>query len=127
MSSQQKVLIIDDSAVALEWARVQLEAAGYLVVVRDEPLGSSLLVIRERPDLVLIDVNMPSLSGDELVALLKGHTRLHSARLVLYSAKAESELVKLTASSGADGYICKTSDPRLFIAKVRAALDSGAE
>jgi len=118
--------VIDDSEVALEWARTQLERVGYEVVLRDEPLGSGLLVIRERPDLVLIDVSMPSLSGDELVKLLKGHTRLHSAALVLYSGKPAAELAQLAEESGADGYLPKTSDPGSFLRQVRGFLNRQA-
>ena len=59
--------------------------------------------------LALVDVSMPTLEGDAVVWIARAH-QVHASRIVLYSAKPAAELEQLVASSGADGFICKTSD-----------------
>jgi len=110
-----KILLIDDSELALTWAEARLTEAGHTVIARDEPLGAGLIIVREKPDLVLIDVAMPSLNGDELVKLLKRHAGMHNSVLVLYSSSHAPELASLAEGCGADGYMPKSADPDEFM------------
>jgi CheY-like chemotaxis protein len=66
MKTNLKVLIVDDDALALEVAAAALESHGYTVIKREEALGTMVLIRRERPDIVLLDLHMPGLSGDAL-------------------------------------------------------------
>ena len=65
-----KVLVVDDDRVALEVARERLESADFEVITRDAPLGTSAAVQKERPDIILLDVQMPVLSGNSLAKLI---------------------------------------------------------
>ena len=64
------ILVIDDNAVVLEVTRSTLEHAGFRVVTRDRASGAIAAVLQERPDLVLLDVNMPNMTGDSLADVL---------------------------------------------------------
>lgn len=120
--ASHKILILDDSPLALEAGRVALEQAGFEVLTLDNPLTITSAVRRERPDLALIDVDMPTLGGDSVVQILHQHgSRL---RVVLYSALTEEELAAKAQRCGADGFIRKTHSEVELIAQVRTFLDA---
>jgi two-component system, OmpR family, response regulator len=118
-----KVLIIDDSAVILEAAKLALEDEGYEVITLDNPLAVAAAVRRERPDLVLIDVNMPTLTGDTVTQIALQHGVTRRTRVVLYSDIEMSELAERAKRCGATGYIRKTGDETEFIRQVHGYLE----
>lgn len=114
----KKVLVVDDSPIARLSARTTLEGAGYSVV--DLPDGNQLVATlsRERPDLVLMDVDMPGRTGD-VVTTSARTIALHKCPFVLFSAKSATDLARLAKACGAVGFIEKSSDARAMLAKVR--------
>jgi CheY-like chemotaxis protein len=110
LSTHSKILIVDDDRVALTAASLALEAAGYQVVKRCEPIGTTAAVIRERPEVVLLDVNMPALEGDDVVRAIRRCESIQDVVVLLYSSKPVVELKQLAAACRADGYIAKSSD-----------------
>ena len=70
MAKPEKVLIIDDDPIVLEITSEWLRIEGYDVITHDNAMGSSRIVLKERPKYVLVDVMMPGMSGDELVKML---------------------------------------------------------
>lgn len=123
MTEQRKIVVIDDSAIALAMTRDALEAAGFRVVALDTPIGASVVATQEKPDVVLVDVAMASMSGEIVVknlrARAKGSTR---TRVLLYSDRPDREMQELANRCGADGYIRKSGDPDALVADVTAAL-----
>lgn len=117
-----RILLLDDSSLVLNATKLALEAARHVVIATSEPADFFVALEKERPDLALVDVSMPTLEGDAVVWIARAH-QLHACRIVLYSAKSEAELQRLVVSSGADGFICKTADEELLRKKVVAALD----
>ena len=110
-------LVVDDDRVSLEVTRERLERAGFEVVTRESALGTSAFIMKEKPDYVLLDVNMPGLTGDALAKLLKG--RPHS-RVILHSCADRHRLAQLARECGAAGVIEKTNDERQFRAQLEA-------
>lgn len=108
--SGQKVLVIDDSVIVLETTRMMLEDHGIEVVAVDTPIGAAMIVAREQPNLVLVDVNMASMSGDMVVEALRRGQRTKSTPVLLYSGRSAEELQETATRCGADGYIQKTDD-----------------
>jgi len=108
-SEPRKILVVDDSELCCDFVRLVLGEFGYAVVTMSSHFGFVKTLRDEKPDLVLVDVTMPIMSGTKLVELaLKKRT--HRCSIVLYSDRDESELSRLAASCGADGYIKKTSN-----------------
>lgn len=105
-----KILVIDDSASALSIVSQVLENAGYEVIVRKEAVLVSSTILRERPDIVLLDVNMPAIQGDKLAEIIRGHPAGAKTTLLLYSVKPADELETLARRCGADGFIQKGAD-----------------
>jgi len=108
-SRRTKIMIVDDSPVCCEVASLILRQAGYAVVSVYSPIGFVNLLRREEPDLVLVDVAMPAMSGTKLVELAK-KKKLGNCAIVLYSDRPPEELERFVAECGADGYISKSAD-----------------
>ncbi|HEY0464210.1 MAG TPA: response regulator [Polyangiaceae bacterium] len=121
--SARTILVIDDNAVALEMTRSTLEQAGFRVVTRERASGAVVAVLHERPDLVLIDVNMPNVTGDSLGDIL-GRTRATRGTLVvLYSSLPANALRMKARATGAHGFIQKTGVQTELVRQVRAFLE----
>lgn len=122
----RKILLIDDSPVVRDVTRAILEQAGYVVMEQPSPFGLLSAINDARPDLVLLDVNMPALSGDAAVRINLRNGILTQQRrrcpIVLFSSLPEAELADLTAQCGATGYICKTTHPTELLVGVKRYL-----
>lgn len=108
-----KVLVIDDSLTVLRSVREVLEAAGYVVHTINSPFGSTPEIRKFEPDVVLLDVAMPALSGDRVVEILRNNGILeqHSnTKILLFSSRSEDDLRLITKRCGAHGYVTKGAD-----------------
>jgi CheY-like chemotaxis protein len=105
-TAQKKILIVDDNELALVAAREILTKGGYRVVTVDTPFELDRIIALEKPDLMLIDVGMPMLSGEELVDATKRH-RLDACPIVFFSGRPAAELDALAKKHGVAGYIEK--------------------
>ena len=113
-----KIVVIDDDSKALAVAKRLLEAAGYEVITSESPLRMPQLVQRERPNLVLLDLEMPALSGEHVLDFTTLFDFLRETPIVLHSAKSEDELKSLVERSPAIGYIRKTNNGLSFVSQV---------
>jgi CheY-like chemotaxis protein len=113
-----KIVVIDDDAKALSHAKRLLEAAGYEVITSESPLRMPQLVQREKPNLVLLDLEMPALSGEHVLDFTTLFDFLRETPIVLHSAKGEEELQSLVERSPAIGYIRKTNNGLSFVSQV---------
>jgi CheY-like chemotaxis protein len=110
-----KILVVDDDPVILEVVRERLEAAGYVVHVRLDAIGTSQWVAREQPDFILLDVMMPALGGGELGLLLKRSTSTNQTVVILHSSLSADSLLPIIQRTGAIGAIAKTHDGAKFM------------
>jgi CheY-like chemotaxis protein len=110
-----KVLVVDDDPVLLEIVRDRLEQVGCDVSVRDEALGTTQIVASDQPDVVLLDVRMPALSGTELLQLIRKRPGAGNTRIILFSSLEPEELRELVVKTGADGGLSKGLRPQDFL------------
>jgi DNA-binding response OmpR family regulator len=113
-----KVLVVDDDATTLSLLTVRLENAGYEVVTNHGALGTAATVMREQPDIVLLDVTMPALDGGRVAQMLGMMQLKHHAGVIFYSGKDPAVLEALARECGALGFISKTSSGSAFIAEM---------
>ncbi len=118
--TRQKILIVDDSDLVLEIYKEVLESADFEVITRNTPFGTASIIATEKPNLVLIDLFMPALSGDKLVELLRKDKNIQNTKLILFSNRPSDELKSISASCGADGFIQKTGDHMEVVRNVRS-------
>ncbi|HVU01683.1 MAG TPA: response regulator [Polyangiaceae bacterium] len=109
-----KIMVVDDDETTLRIVGAALQSRGHTVIERDTALGTTLAILREKPDIVVLDVLMPGLAGDKLASLIEQETR--SPPIVLFhSSLPVEELAALVRSSGAAGYVPKGVAPRVFL------------
>ncbi len=117
-NSPSKILVIDDNEVVLEVTRTTLEAAGYRVVTHDRAAGCVALILQEKPNLVLMDVNMPRLSGDTVLGVLRKAQPSSEMVMLLYSS-LPAEILRVKADAvGAHGFVQKSADPYALVREV---------
>jgi DNA-binding NarL/FixJ family response regulator len=102
------VLIVDDHPRFRSIARKLLEHQGYRVVGEASDGESALAAVRElRPDVVLLDVQMPGIDGFEVAARLNAAAAAAAPAIVLVSSRDRIDFGGLIAESGARGFIAK--------------------
>jgi DNA-binding response OmpR family regulator len=121
-----RILVVDDDKTLLGAVRRLLTAAGFDVITSDSALRLPQLVQRESPDLVLLDVEMPALSGEHVLEMTKLFEFLQKTRIVLHSSRSEEDLQAMVAKSNAIGYIKKTGNPMSLVAQVQKFLSTSA-
>jgi DNA-binding response OmpR family regulator len=112
------VLVVDDSDVVLEIVKKTLESAGYSVITRNKPSGSVAAILRDKPDVVLLDVNMPTLAGDTIAKILARVSQSHETLILLHSSLSIDNLRLKAISTGAHGYIQKTDSATELVRRV---------
>lgn len=117
-SLKPTIVVVDDSEIVLAVTEAALTAAGYRVITRNRPTGCVAMMLQEMPDLVLLDVSMPGVSGDTLVKLFASADPQHKAIVLLHSSLDEEALAMKARASGADGYIRKSEGPALLVRQV---------
>jgi CheY-like chemotaxis protein len=119
---RKRILIVDDDPRLLSVTRELLELEGYVVRTQESPFGTSKAVVEFAPDLILLDVNMPGLSGDRLAAVLLGDREGEPRKVLLHSSNDEDSLRESAARAGALGYVCK-GDGAMLRRRVRESLE----
>ena len=115
-----KILAVDDDLDLLKVIAFALRQAGYLVLeARDGPSALETFE-RERPDLVVLDVNMPRLSGFEVLKRIRAGGSATPVMILTVRSSEEDQVEGL--DSGADDYLTKPFSPRTLLARVRALL-----
>jgi putative two-component system response regulator len=117
-----KVLVVDDYEPNLRGLGQLLRGARYDVLTATNGADALDLVARERPDLVLLDVVMPGLSGLDVCKALKQQSETCLTPVVLVSAAGERETVIAGLDAGADDFLNKPIDPEELYTRVRSLL-----
>jgi DNA-binding response OmpR family regulator len=118
-----RILVVDDEPDILELVSTRLEKAGYRVVCADSGAAALRIFFQQRPDLALIDIEMPRMNGIELCKRIREVSEIPVIFLTAYGA--EDDRVR-GLESGADDYIVKPFGRNELAARVAAALRRAA-
>jgi CheY-like chemotaxis protein len=106
-----KVLVIDDDSTVLEVVSGTLQDMGHEAATRTSAIGASAWILQERPDLVLVDLNMPVLPGKEWLTLVTQVGLVtgdgYSPHFVVLSSRSIEDLESIVRDTCAIGYIQK--------------------
>ena len=117
------VMIVDDDAPTAELASLVLRKAGYPTVVALGPRDAARLMSRlGPPELLLLDVEMPEMTGLQMLARIRRHKRLFDTPVVLFTGHSNQADIVRGLQAGADGYIAKPISATALVAAVRTVL-----
>lgn len=120
----KKVLIIDDSPLVLEMVKDMLQEAGYIVFTASHGIEANQHIYssESKPDLIIIDIMMPLLSGDKKANMLKQSEHSKDIPILFISSKNEQELKMLAYESNVAGYICKPFTKQSLLEAVKSQI-----
>ncbi len=120
--SGEKILIIDDNQMNLELASDLLELHGFLVLKAEDSKTGVALAKTEKPDLILMDIQLPGIDGIEATSILKNDTITASIPVVALTAHAMKGDEEKILRAGCTGYISKPINTREFPKIVKSYL-----
>ena len=122
-----RILLIEDNLQNRYLARFLLEQRGHEVVQAETgPMGLQLAA-EVRPDLILLDIQLPGMDGHDLAGALRRDPRLKSIPIVAVTSYAMAGDREKCLAAGAEGYIEKPINPETFVAEVERFLNSPRE
>jgi len=119
-SARQRILIVDDNDDIRNLIVLTLKSAEYEVFSAPNGDDALSLIKEEEPDLVLLDVMMPNMSGIEVLAQIRSskQKKINGALVMMISAKSQVADIDVALEAGADDYIVKPFRPQHLLEKV---------
>jgi putative two-component system response regulator len=118
------ILAVDDTAVNLQVIQAALGGEYELRLAKS---GNMAMMALDRivPDLILLDIEMPGMSGFDFMETIRGKGALRDIPVIFVTAHADKDLVKDAVKLGARGYVVKPFEPEALREKVRQTLNGG--
>ncbi len=120
--TRKRILLVDDSETSLLMARMILSKANYDILVAKDGQQGVDAAVKERPDLVLLDVVMPRMNGFEACAKLKAQKETEAIPVIMVTTRGEESSVETGFASGAADYVTKPVNGLELLSKVRNLL-----
>lgn len=113
-----RILVIEDNVSNMKLATFLLESAGHSVLPATDAEAGLATARAERPDLILMDIQLPGMDGLQATALLKGDPDTSSIPVIALTALAMKGDAERIRAAGCDGYVAKPLAYREFLAEV---------
>lgn len=123
----KKILIVDDEPDALRMLTLTLKAEGYAVVTASNGEEALRQAVKERPDLIVLDVMMPEMDGFEVSRRLRHMPDFAQLPILFLSARGQVESKVEGLRAGANDYVTKPAAPQELVARVGALLGAYTE
>ena len=122
MKARGTVLVVDDEPTITEVVSRYLEQAGYATNAAADGEAALALALRDRPDLVVLDLMLPGMDGLEVMHRLRDAAGARRVSVILLTAKGEATDRVIGLRLGADDYVVKPFSPAELVARVDAVL-----
>jgi len=123
VKATRKILIVDDESVNVKVTRKYLEADGYKNFITTTDSREAIdLIANEKPDLVLLDIVMPNITGLDILKAVRQDHQLESIPVVILTASTDRETKLSALQLGATDFLAKPVDPSELIPRVRNML-----
>jgi CheY-like chemotaxis protein len=120
--AKKKILLVDDSSTALMIEQVLLSRMGYQIVLARDGKEAVAKATEERPDLILMDVVMPNMTGLEACRALRAGEATRSIPIVLVTTRGDCDTVEAGFASGCNDYVTKPINGAELLGKLRDQL-----
>lgn len=118
-----KILVVDDEKNLLELLSMNLAAQGFVVNTAETGADALASVSKDRPDLILLDIVLPDISGIKLTGKLKNSPGTANIPIILLTAKDAETDVVVGLNVGADDYVTKPFSTKVLLARIEAVLN----
>ncbi|MFA5276580.1 MAG: response regulator [Candidatus Omnitrophota bacterium] len=116
----KKILLVDDEPDIMSVATVRLEHSGYKIIPAIDAEEAQAILLKNTPDLILLDLLLPGMQGDELCKKLKSDDKYKKIPIILFTASAvRPNLPKDVKEMGADDCILKPFEAQDLLSKVK--------
>jgi CheY-like chemotaxis protein len=116
----KKILVVDDEPDILEVATVRLKHLGYEIIPAVDAEEALTILQKDAPDLILLDLLLPKMQGDDLCKKLKSDDKYKKIPIVLFTASViRPNLPEKIKEIGADDCIMKPFEPEELIGKIK--------
>jgi phosphate regulon transcriptional regulator PhoB len=119
---KKRILVIEDDRDIVELVRYNLEKDGYQVFTATDGATGIAQVKKSPPDLLVLDLMLPKLSGLEICKEIRRDAALNRLPILILTARGEEADRVVGLELGADDYVTKPFSPREFVARVKALL-----
>ncbi|MEO6846779.1 MAG: response regulator [Chthoniobacterales bacterium] len=119
---QDTLLVIEDEADVMDLLRYNLTRAGFTVLMAKDGDEGLKLARQRRPDMIILDLMLPKMSGLEICKSLKGDPDMAHTPIIMLTAKGQPEERVSGLELGADDYMTKPFSPRELILRVQSVL-----
>ncbi len=120
MNSNRTVLIADDEADIIELLEYNLKNEGYQVLSAENGREALDIIEKKKPDLIILDVMMPNMSGHEVAEALRNNAETKDIPFIFLTARSEEESEIQGLNLGADDYIHKPIKPKILISRINS-------
>jgi two-component system, cell cycle response regulator DivK len=115
----KRILVVEDQEDNRRILRDLLTSAGYEVIQAENGQEALAAAARERPDLILMDIQLPLLDGYEATRRIKADPDLRAIPIIAVTSYALSGDEGKARAAGCDAYVTKPYSPRVLLAKIR--------
>jgi len=122
-TSQMKVLIVDDEADLVSTVQYRLKFADCAVVTASNGQEGLERAAAEKPDIILLDTNMPVMNGHEMLERLRADPGLKSIPVIMLTARCEAQDIATASALGVSDYITKPFDFTQLMETIRTVLE----
>jgi len=125
-SSKKRILIVEDNPTYRKMLKMRLESSGYEVLTAQDGLEGLSAARKEKPDLIVLDLMLPGMSGHQVCRLLKYDRNFRHIPVVVLTSRDLEEDAELVKKSRGDAFMAKTTRAAIILDVIERLLERGA-
>ncbi|MEM9494718.1 MAG: response regulator [Pseudomonadota bacterium] len=127
MSNQQRILLVDDDIQILQGLKMRLSATGFQVETAENGEEGLAAAQAARPDLIVIDINMPIMDGFTMLSRLREDASMDNTPVIMLSANVSPKMKKEGLKRGARCFMEKPYDSKALVQTIQSTIRQSAD
>ncbi|MFA5554297.1 MAG: response regulator [Phycisphaerae bacterium] len=123
-TGQSKILVVDDEVDIVSTIQYRLKSCNFTVITANNGKDGLETAIKEKPDIILLDINMPIMSGHEMLERLRNDPTIKDTPVIMLTAYSDTRDVSKAAGLGINDYVTKPFDFAELMDKITNALEN---